>query len=336
MIYDNYTFDQALHDCKLLTSKLSLKSFLLLGNGFSISCRQEFSYKSLYDELIKQGINTRIVSLFSQYQLYDIESVLSILINAEKIANIYNFSPQEIASDYEEIKRIFIKTIGEIHPSSSRVLTNESKTRCYEFIKMFSDVFTVNYDLLLHWVNNVTDSPHFSDYFAKEADTPNELCEYLPQKYREVLNHIYYLHGALHLFEKGSRIFKLTYQPKNSLLVKFRQLLAQNHSPLFVAEGSPEYKIDKIMKSSYLSHCLRSFNKIEDQLFVYGFSFSKNDKHIFNSIVSNQNLKYLWLGFSSNKIRIKHIAENIEEERRKLGLPTISINIYRTNPNNIW
>src|SRR6202035_1072609 len=96
---------------------------------------------------------------------------------------------------------------------------------------------------------------------------------------------LFYLHGALHIFDAGSELQKFTWINTGiKLIEQIRNALDDKKFPLFVSEGTSSEKMDKIMHSNYLSRGMRSFSKIGGNLFIYGHSLADNDKHILNLI----------------------------------------------------
>jgi len=105
-----------------------------------------------------------------------------------------------------------------------------------------------------------------------------------------------YLHGALHLFDAGTELRKITWGRTGVPLVdQIREALAENIYPLVVTEGSSAEKFEKILHSAYLNHALRSFSSIQGSLFIYGLSLAPNDNHILRRIEEGR-LRTLFVG----------------------------------------
>jgi hypothetical protein len=100
---------------------------------------------------------------------------------------------------------------------------------------------------------------------------------------------IFYLHGALHLFDTGAEIKKYTWNKTGVRLIdQVRAELKQDNFPLFVAEGNSVEKMTRINHSQYLGRGIRSFAEIGGSLFVYGHSLADNDRHYLEFIVKNK------------------------------------------------
>ena len=87
---------------------------------------------------------------------------------------------------------------------------------------------------------------------------------------------IYYLHGALHVFDAEVEIQKYTWVNTGVALIdQIRDALSRNFFPLFVAEGTGAEKMQRIKHSDFLSKAYRSFIPIQGALFLYGHSLSE-------------------------------------------------------------
>ena len=92
---------------------------------------------------------------------------------------------------------------------------------------------------------------------------------------------IYYLHGALHVFDGGTEVQKYTWSNTGVRLIdQIRAALDNGLYPIFVAEGESAHKFERIRHSDFLSKAYRSFQEIGNALFVFGHSMAPNDEHI--------------------------------------------------------
>jgi hypothetical protein len=108
---------------------------------------------------------------------------------------------------------------------------------------------------------------------------------------------VFYLHGALHIYDAGSELKKFTWINTGIRLIEqVRSALGQDLYPLIVAEGSSPRKMARIQHSNYLGRGYRSFSKITGSLYVYGFAMSQNDEHWLRLIDHNQKLRKLFVG----------------------------------------
>jgi len=122
-----------------------------------------------------------------------------------------------------------------------------------------------------------------NDGFHQPEDGPEE---YVIWEVGDVgSQNIFYLHGALHVFDAGTEIQKYTWCNTGIALVdQIRDALANNRYPIYVAEGSSDSKMQRIQHSAFLSRGLRSFSQINGSLFIYGHSLAPNDEHILKLI----------------------------------------------------
>jgi len=111
-----------------------------------------------------------------------------------------------------------------------------------------------------------------------------------------------FLHGALHLFDSGVELQKYTWSRTSvRLMDQIRSALDREAYPLFVSEGSSNAKLTRINHSAYLHKGLRSFESIQDSLFIYGHSLDATDDHIFRRIESGRSkIRLLFVSLYGN------------------------------------
>jgi hypothetical protein len=96
--------------------------------------------------------------------------------------------------------------------------------------------------------------------------------------------------------------------------------LAEGDYPLFVAEGSPEKKLEQIQRIFYLGYALDKLSRIESPLVVFGHSFSAADEHIANAIADNLKLPEMYVGLhgdpnSERNLAIQATVQNMVRRR---------------------
>ena len=100
---------------------------------------------------------------------------------------------------------------------------------------------------------------------------------------------VYFLHGALHIFDSDDEIKKFTWINTGKRLIdQIRSALNSNKFPIFVSEGTSKEKKAKIFHNAYLSKAYRSFESIGKNLFIFGHSLDENDSHILHMIASGK------------------------------------------------
>ncbi len=329
------------------------KKRLLLGNGFSIGCMQKFNYPALYEKAVELGLPQHIQKVFDYFGQCNFEAVLKALDDGHWLAELYDLKSSDkcMARDYEAVKEALAKSISEVHPDKTSDIETTKYSNCYSFIQNFDDIYTLNYDLLLYWTSLSQEPFQFEDYFTKYKSTPSGLCEFSPSGGSNK-KHIYFLHGALHLFTEGGQVYKRIWNDVGiSLIEQIRNGLKNKEYPLVVAEGDNKSKLKQIESSSYLWNCLRKFNGIEGQLFIHGHSLADQDDHIFDEIVNNLSLRKIWVGLfgdpdsDENQRKILK-AKGMVKKRQEIldGLSktpkgkkgNLELGLYQSESANVW
>ena len=264
------------------------KCHALLGNGFSIACRHDiFSYGALFDraDFANAGPLGRLT--FDALDTRDFEVVMRTLRDAARILQAYGTTHTELATEFhravDALRRVLVATISAHHPDQPNELSAEKYHACRTFLSRFDTVYTLNYDLLLYWAIMQSEVGPVvkvgDDGFRTPDDGPASYVSW------EVENsdgqNVFYLHGALHLFDAGAELQKYTWiNTGRRLTEQIRESLENSLYPLIVAEGRSEQKKGKIMHSNYLSRAYRSLPKATGTIFLHGHSLADNDEHI--------------------------------------------------------
>lgn len=289
------TFDRAL-------AAASGKKHVLLGNGFSMACKSDiFSYDALFERADFSTLTVGARELFQLLETTDFEKVIEALKSASKIVETYPPSSKAVADqmmhDADALKSVLVSAIAESHPELLSEISKTAYTSCRKFLHNFERIFTLNYDILTYWAVMQLDlEPELkiSDGFR----TPDYGTS--PYVVWEIDNNfgqnMYYLHGALHLYDAGSEIQKYTWVNTGiKLTEQIRGALDEEKYPIFVAEGTSEQKLEKIKHSAYLTKALDSFSRISGSLYVYGHSLAANDDHILR-LIERGKLSKLFVG----------------------------------------
>lgn len=280
------TFAQALDD-----ASSSTKRHLLLGNGFSIACRPDiFLYGRLYENADFTSLSPTAKLGFEALATQDFERVIKALRDAAKILAAYGIDPSRIAflsQDADALRELLVQTIAASHPAWPGELTEEEFASCRAFIAPFDTIYTFNYDLLLYWVQMHSldgETPTSDDGFRKDED--NFDASYVvwePSQSHE--QNMYFLHGALHVFDSGTEIQKYTWLNTGVRLIdQIRNALGKGLFPIFVSEGTSAEKLERIRHNDYLAKAYRSFSEITGSLYIYGHSLAQNDEHYLKRI----------------------------------------------------
>lgn len=342
------------------------KKHLLLGNGFSIACVPSiFTYSSLFEKADLDAM-PQVKELFSKMNTTDFELVINALNYGSIALNAYANESSETVTLMQEhgkkLKELLIETIAKNHPEFPSSIETAKLDSCANFLSTFLNndgkIYTLNYDLLLYWTlmhefgkENCVLTKEPNDGFGRDSYYNNgevSYSGYITWQGETNAHHqtIHYLHGALHIFDKGSEIEKFTWVDTGKPLVEqAREALTQNRFPLFVAEGDSKKKLEKITHSGYLYHSYKSFSatmksvtkKTKVCLFTYGVSFSENDSHILKKI-SDGNVNHIFVGIYGDKDTNsnKTIIESVEKLARKRRTGKLEITYYDAATANVW
>jgi hypothetical protein len=291
---------------------------LLLGNGFSLNFSSRLLYRNLYEKYI-ENCPEDVEKLFKEFKSTNFEIILEHLESTERVCSVLEIEKKRISINKELIKQGLIDSINRIHPTPDEIKIEQLKLVA-EQITEFDQIFTTNYDLFLYYL--ILESKKFGDYFYmpffederfklfKTGDISNK-------------NHIYYLHGALFVFEKSVETIKIK-RDENWLIEVITKEISKDNYPLFISEGTSEMKLKGIQSNSYLTYCFRELKENKNKnLVIYGQSLSDQDLHIVKAIDENYDKVAFSIRISENKSmnelksemnRIKSILKNTEVE----------------------
>lgn len=343
------SFEDALRNAQQNTKEKNCNGpiRILLGNGFTRAYYDDFSYTTLFEAIQNEKDNERIKQLFKHFGTSNFETVLRYLKDAQFVFDVYGVDKATIVSDYERVRDALAQAIVKVHPEKTNTIPEKNKKACFAFLNNFHDVYTVNYDLLLYWVLLQEDDPKFGDYFYRDDDTPSDYCEYFEDG-SLTPRHVFFLHGALHLFVKRKVTIKKVWGNIAPLIHQIKAEMEGNYYPLVVAEGESDAKLEQIKGNPYLHHVYSKFLKIEGQLFTFGFSFSEQDDHVIRAIVRNTALRHLWIGIrgdfrrKENK-RFLQLANTMAMQRNQIvgdvnkkTKGPLMIHFYNAGEEDIW
>lgn len=305
---------------------------LLLGNGFGISYDTKiFSYKALSDKI--RDANSFAASLLKRLEIENIELIMRHLNSFKNLSDLFSTDkelPNNIENAINELKTTLITTLKDLHPSSLYEIEEDQRESCMKFLDHFSEnngcIFTTNYDLLLYWTL-MSCSKIAKDGFGKNPRNKDQLIWGINSN----TQNIYYLHGALHLFDEGVDIVKVKGDDNHSLLKKIIDKINSDEYPVFVSAGTSTEKLKQILHNQYLADCYNQLKNIKGTLFTYGFNFGENDIHIIDAIniASNNGLDNIYIGYFSDddKNHFKSIRERFDCK---------NIRLYDVKDVNLW
>lgn len=292
------TFKQAIAEAQQYN-----KRHALLGNGFSISCRPDiFVYGRLFERADFSDLSPSAKLAFEALDTQDFEKVISVLRDASALLTAYSGAKtgliRQLQEDADGLREVLVQAIASSHPDWPGDISDSEYAACRGFLSNFDNVYTLNYDLLLYWavMHDADGKKIDSDdgFRTPEGDLESEYVVWEPETSRR--QNIWYLHGALHVFDAGTEIQKYTWiNTGQRLIEQIRDALEMNLFPLFVAEGKSNEKLDRIMHSEYLAKGKRSFSSIQGALFIHGHSLAANDEH-FLKVIEKGKVKHVYVG----------------------------------------
>jgi len=335
-----HSFDEIIE----ISDKIGDKRKLLLGNGFSCAWDKDiFSYSALLDKARESKEfkkEPEVAAMFKEFDTKDFERIIKVLKDGSKLVRVYHGDiknksiSKKLLKHSEKLKKLLVYTITHNHPDKTVRVSEEEKSSCYNFLKRFDRIYTLNYDLLLYWtVLNFINEGKFEDGFHEGSPSDDYVVWEIGD---EITAKLIYLHGALHLFDSETEIRKFTWSRTDKALKdQILEALKQDLFPIIVAEGTSKEKMEAILHNAYLSRGFSSFKKIGGQLFVFGHSFKNNDEHILTAIEEGK-IEHLFISIlksekGENKNQIFSRVSLMEVRRdtlRKKGSKIKSLNTY--------
>ena len=335
------TFQQAIDEAQQYN-----KRHALLGNGFSISCRSDiFVYGKLFERADFSDLSPSAKLAFEALGTQDFEKVIKVLRDASAVLIAYKGTKtkliQQLQEDADGLREVLVQAIASSHPDWPGDISDAEYACCRTFLANFNNVYTLSYDLLLYWaVMHDEDGKKIKSddgFGAPEDDFDSEYVIWEPETSRS--QNIWYLHGALHVFDAGTEIQKYTWVNTGQRLIEqIRDALERDYFPLFVAEGTSDEKLDRIMHSEYLAKGKRSFSSIQGALFIHGHSLAENDEH-FLKVIEKGKVKHLYVGLFGDKNNdsnkgIKKRASRITHNRAKSK--PLKVSFYDSESAHVW
>lgn len=299
------------------------KRHLLLGNGFSIACRSNiFRYQKLFEQADFTEL-PGVKEAFTALGTTDFERMIHALQDYQLLAGIY--SPTDLSggeqakNDAAALRELLVRTIAQSHPARPSDIEPSEYRHAKVFLSHFDRIYTVNYDLLLYWTlmqDEIEPQVACDDGFRKGDDPHPAYVTWEPDNTWD--QNVYYLHGAMHLFDAGAELQKYTWTGTGvPLIEQIRAALEANKFPLFVSEATSKEKVARIRHHDYLAKAHRSIRAIQGSLFVYGLSLSDNDDHILKAIEKSK-VSALYIGLNSGL--------NSESSKRIIRRATDTVN----------
>ena len=325
------------------------KRRLLLGNGFSIACRPDiFRYEKLFEQADFSTLGDSAKSAFSALRTTDFERVIKALRDSATIAGLYGVASTQVAAmriDADALKELLVQTIAQSHPALPGDINDEEYAACQRFLDNFDTTYTFNYDLLLYWTHmhreNRADVQSDDGFRTSQSDVETGIeSDYVVWESSQSHDqNMWFLHGALHVFDSGTEIQKYTWNRTGIRLIEqIREALNRDFFPLFVAEGSNKEKLERIRHSDYLAKAYRSFQEIQHCLFVYGHSLAANDEHYLR-LIEKGNLAHIFVGLYGDPVSDANRPIVARAKAMRLARGTrreLKVDFYNSESAHVW
>ncbi|MEZ5799571.1 MAG: DUF4917 family protein, partial [Nitratireductor sp.] len=302
---------------------------LLIGNGFSA---QYFNYANLLAEAqLEEG--SPIEALFDQLGTVDFEAVIRALEDATIVETAYRNDAHagELAADAQKVREALVTAVNATHPAHREDLGFQYESAA-AFLKHFGKVFTLNYDLLLYWVN--LEKRLLKDGFGLGKDVAEGRFKgpFLEHAYC----HIFNLHGGLHLFQDEiGEVYKALNHGAGVIANITREIAYNRRLPLYVAEGTSKSKLRKINSVEYLRHCYRTLQETTAAVFVFGHSADRNDAHIYHAIFGSK-AKHVYFGvFQPDAEKVTALDTELAKYK-KLGGDDVPYSFFDSETAHVW
>lgn len=138
-----------------------------------------------------------------------------------------------------------------------------------------------------------------------------------PIWYNHTAQDVYYLHGALHLFENES-LYKLAWNSSGTLHSQVIEMIENNVYPLVVFEGESINKVERINKSPYLWYAYKELKCLDGTLVILGSSLNDSDDHIIQAI-KNSKVEKIYFGLhNSNNHALVEKVESLRSDNKQV------------------
>ncbi len=336
------TFEEAIEDSR----EVAEEPHLLLGNGFSISCRPESSdYAAPLDEATFEAAHGDVRSVFELLGTTDFERVIELLGIAIALADRYGDDSDlgdRLRDDAEIVREALAQTLAARHPDLPSDISEDEFIAARQFLQHFRKICALDYGMLLYWAvmqdlePDVPTNAGFTDPDNPDAD------HVVWEPYLDFRNQwLFFLHGGLHLYDRGVELSKITWSRTGVPLVdQIRDAFATGRYPLIVTVGSSAEKEAKILHNAYLNRAIRSVARIEKTLFIQGHSLAANDQHIFDPITAEE-LDRLYVSISgdpdseSNQEIVRR-ADSIQWKRSVISTRELDLRFHDAESANPW
>jgi len=321
---------------------------VLLGNGFSRALFNDiFAYDNLLNQADFSRVNAQAREAFRALNTSNFEYVMNALRDATVLLAVYGGSDpatrDKMRADADGLREVLAEVIANKHPEVPAEVSDEQYRFCRLFLANFKNIYSLNYDLLLYWTlmhDEIEPVVPCDDGFRTPEDGPEDYVTWDVENTNK--QNVFYLHGALHIFDSGTELIKYTWVNTGIRLIEqIRDALARNLFPLFVAEGTSDEKKKKILHSMILSRAYRSFINIGANLFIYGVSFGESDEHLLHAIEKSK-VTHLFIGIfgdpgnDANQNIIRRAEQIVAYRRERRSGKPLTLHYFDTPSARVW
>lgn len=300
---------------------------LLIGNGFS---SRYFSYRSLLEKTDLQA-GEPLRRLFDSFGTVDFEAVIRALEEAARVEVAYEHSDQadQFRADADRLREQLVHAIRTIHPAHREDIEGAFPSS-RAFLKNFSTYFTLNYDLLLYWIQ--LNTKDYNDGFGLGSEAGGFRGPFKSEAYCNTYN----LHGGLHLFMDDVGDVQKRVMGQSGIIDAIAETITeQKLLPLYVAEGTWQAKLAKINSIAYLRYGLDRLRNCSGNIFIFGHSAHDTDTHIYTALFSS-NIEHLYFGlYKPNDDSVRSYDAQLSRFQ-KLSKKNIQYSFYDAQSANVW
>ncbi|MCL6742321.1 DUF4917 family protein [Kosakonia sp. R1.Fl] len=310
---------------------------LLLGNGASMAIDDRFGYSSIIEYARDHGLLTDdIEQLFCFFNTADFELVLRLVWQASNVNRSLRIPDERTHAAYVRVRECLIQSVRDIHPEHQEI--SRDLPAIYNFIKRFSTVISLNYDLIIYWAimygTRINDNHLLKDCFVSRRFYENWRNLRESFFYGQSVTLVFYPHGNLVLCRNNVEAeFKITNHEHGLLETVLREWQSEQVVPLFVSEGTAWQKINSIQNSSYLNTVYREvLTSLEDHLVIYGWGLWPQDEYILQRIVSSGIRKIAVSVYRNDQAYCNRVYDTII---RILGV-NVQVDFFNSESPNCW
>jgi hypothetical protein len=258
------------------------RPFIILGNGVSKTLAPNFDYKRLSDAMS----DPMLAALFTEHETYNFERVLGELRSCARTLHVLRYDSRFVWSAYDQVRQALLDAVLSVHPHFSDIPITALQ-RYGTAIAHYRGVFTTNYDLTLPWALMQGVTGTVRDFFwgsIAAGEHAGLRCVFSEMDTGIVSDKVpvYYLHGALHLYEPVAGITaKRTADARDLLTQAFDK---RTIPPLIITEGVSHSKVSRIAANNYLWFSYLALQAAQNDFVVFGHGLSEQDAHIVEAL----------------------------------------------------